>query len=138
MFESVVVGATSSEAGERAFTRALGLTRAAGGTLHVVCALAKHQSEEPPVVPEEFRYTEVGAGQTEWLMGQLKKRGSDAGVRVATHAVWAKPADAISHIAAEEHADLVVIGSSSAHGTRRLSSVPKAVLDSAPCAVLVV
>jgi nucleotide-binding universal stress UspA family protein len=138
MFETVVVGASDTEGGERAFARALGLTRAAGGTLHVVCALAKRRSEEPPMVPEEFRYTSLGAGRTEYFMGQLRRRGADASVRVETHAVSGKPAEAISHIAAREHADLVVIGSGSSHGARTLSSVPKAVLDRAPCAVLVV
>jgi nucleotide-binding universal stress UspA family protein len=137
VFETVVVGATDSAAGERAFARALGLTRAAGGTLHVVCALAK-KPEVPPLVPEEFRYTALGAGRTEWFMGQLKRRGADASVRVETHAVSGKPADAISLIAAQEHADLVVVGSGSSHGNRRLSSVDKAILDSATCAVLVV
>ena len=138
MFENVVVGATDTEGGERAFVRALELTRATGGTVHVVCAMTKHQSEQPPWVPEEFRYTDIGAGRTEWLLGQLKRRGADANVRLAAHSVWAKPAEAIVRVAAEEHADLVVVGSGSSRGARRLSPVPKAVLDSASCAVLVV
>jgi nucleotide-binding universal stress UspA family protein len=138
VFENVVVGATDTEGGERAFVSALAFTRGTGGTLHVVCAMTKHQSEEPPWVPEEFRYTDIGAGRTEWLLGQLKRRAADANVRLTAHSVWAKPAEAIARVAAQEHADLVVVGSGSSHGARRLSPVPKAVLDSASCAVLVV
>ena len=58
-------------------------------------------------------------------------------VRVETHPVASDPADAITRVATEEDADLIVVGSKAAHGTRQLSSVPKAVMDRAACAVLV-
>ncbi len=62
VFEHVVVGATDSESGTRAVRRALELVRASGGTLHVVAALAPKEGPAPDV-PEEFRYTDAGAGQ---------------------------------------------------------------------------
>ena len=50
----------------------------------------------------------------------------------------ADPGEAIVRVATEAQADLVVVGSSSAHGHRQLGDVPKAVMDAVPCAVLVV
>ena len=48
------------------------------------------------------------------------------------------PVEAITRVAAEEAADLIVVGSQADHGSRRLSSVPQAVMDRVECAVLVV
>jgi nucleotide-binding universal stress UspA family protein len=137
VFDTVVVGATDSAGARRAFEHALELARATGGTLHVVTAVPR-RSEPPPDVPEEFRYTDAGADGPDWLLGQLRARAAEAHVEVAAHPVRAAPADAIALVAEEEHADLVVVGTGSSHGTRQLSHVPKAVMDRVPCAVLVV
>jgi nucleotide-binding universal stress UspA family protein len=137
VFETVVVGAADSAGALRAFDRALELTRATGGTLHVVTAVPR-KSGPPPHVPDEFRYTDVGADGPDWLLGQLRARAEAAHVEVASHPVRAQPAEAIALVAAEEHADLVVVGTGSSHGARHLSRVPKAVMDRVPCAVLVV
>ena len=55
---------------------------------------------------------------------------------VAASAV--EPVEAITRVAAEEAADLIVVGSQADHGSRRLSSVPQAVMDRVERAVLVV
>ncbi len=137
MFRTVVVGATDSEGSARAFERALDVVRSSGGTLHIVTALAR--KEEPaPYLPSEFRYTEAGAGATDWLLSQLRTRAVESHVQVETHPVLAGPGEAIVRVATESHADLVVVGSSSAHGHRQLGDVPKTVMDAAPCPVLVV
>ncbi len=139
MFETVVVGATDSEGATRAFRRALAVARTTGGTLHVVTAInGKGEAESAPWLPEEFRYTDAGAGATDWLLTQLAKEAADAEVQVTTHPVLDDPARAITRVATEEGADLVVVGSGSDHGARALSPVPKAVMDHAACPVLVV
>ena len=71
-------------------------------------------------------------------MTELREMAALEYVRVETHPVASDPADAITRVANEEDADLIVVGSRAAHGIRQLSSVPKAVLDRAACAVLVV
>ena len=137
MLENVVVGATDSAGSARAFHRALQVARASGGTLHVVAALEAR--EKPlPYVPEEFRFTDAGAGAADWLLTRLRAEAVADHVRVETHPVLADPAEAIARVAAAEHADLVVVGSGTAHGGRSLTDVPKAVIDAVPCAVLVV
>jgi nucleotide-binding universal stress UspA family protein len=139
VFDSVVVGAADSEGAERAFRRALALTQATGGTLHIVAAIdRKSDTKTVPWLPEEFRYTAFGGGAADWLLTRLKKEALDAQVDVATHPVLDDPARAIARVAADEGADLVVVGSGSAHGARRLARVPKAVMDHVGCAVLVV
>ena len=79
-----------------------------------------------------------GAGATDWLLLQLKHAAAEAHVEAATHPVLDDPAAAITRVAAEERADLVVVGSGSARGRRCLAHVPKAVMDHVGCAVLVV
>lgn len=139
MFNRVVVGATDSEGAERAFRRALALTQATGGTLHIVAAIdSKTDTKEVPWLPEEFRYTAFGAGAADWLLSRLQKEAAAADVDVATHPVLDDPAGAIARVAADESADLVIVGSGSSHGARRLAHVPKAVMDHVGCAVLVV
>ena len=139
MFETVVVGATDSQGATRAFRRALALARTTGGALHVVAAIdGKGEGESAPWLPEEFRYTDAGASATDWLLAQLAREAADAKVEVITHPVLDDPARAITRVASEEGADLVVVGSGSDHGARALSAVPKAVMDHAACAVLVV
>ena len=94
MFRSVVVGAADSEGAERAFRRALALTQATGGTLHIVAAIdGKKEPKRAPWLPEEFRYTAFGASATDWLLMRLAKEASDAQVDVATHPVLADPAE---------------------------------------------
>ncbi len=137
MFEHVVVGATDSVSGTRAVRRALDLVQASGGTLHLVTALAA--KEEPaPYLPEEFRYTEAGAGPADWALSQAKKRAEHARVQVTTHPVLGRPAEAMAKVAREEEADLIVVGCGHDGDARRLSAVDQAVMDQAACAVLVV
>lgn len=139
VFDSVVVGAADSEGAARAFRRALALTQATGGTLHIVAAIDGKRDPKPvPYLPEEFRYTPLGADATDWLLTRLQKEAADAHVDVAVHPVLDDPAGAIARVAADEEADLVVVGSGSAHGARRLAHVPKAVMDHVGCAILVV
>ncbi len=137
MFETVVVGADDSASAAKALRRALDLVRTSGGTLHVVSAV-RPKEERPPDLPEEFRYTFVGAGATDWLHGQLRATAEREHVRIETHPVLADPVDAITKVAADHKADLIVVGSKDDHGTRHLSSIPKGVMDRAGCAVLVV
>jgi nucleotide-binding universal stress UspA family protein len=120
MFDNVVVGASASPSGSgaRAVRCAAALAGASGGTVHIVTAFKGEPVEE--------------------LLAQLRSVASETAVRVRTHPVRSDPVDAITRVAAEEAADLVVVGSQQAGGSRRLSSVPEGVMDRVECAVLVV
>jgi nucleotide-binding universal stress UspA family protein len=118
MFDSVVVGAADSEAGVRAVRRGAELAGASGGTVHIVTA---------------FRGEPVEA-----LLTRFRSLASEAPVQVRTHPVQSDPVEAITRVAVEEGADLIVVGSRGNRGSRRLSSVPQGVMDRVECAVLVV
>jgi nucleotide-binding universal stress UspA family protein len=137
VFEHVVVGATDSASGNRAVRRALELVAASGGTLHVVAALAPKEGPAP-FLPEEFRYTDAGASSADWVLSQARVKAGEVQVRVTTHPVLADPAVAITKVALDEQADLIVVGCGHHGDDRQLSGVDQAVMDRAGCAVLVV
>lgn len=118
MFDNVVVGAADTAAGARAVRRAAELAGASGGTVHIVAAF--------------------GGEPVEALLARFRQLASESPVRIRTHSVRSDPVEAITRVAAEEAADLIVVGSQADHGARRLSSVPQAVMDRVECAVLVV
>jgi len=118
MFDNVVVGAKDSPAGDRAVRRGAELAGATGGTVHIVTA---------------FRGKPVDA-----LLAKFRTLAAETPVRVRTHPVRSDPVEAITRVAAEERADLIVVGSRGNHRSRRLSSVPQGVMDRVECAVLVV
>jgi nucleotide-binding universal stress UspA family protein len=137
MFESIVVGAADSDSAAEAVRRAMEVAAASGGTLHIVTAFKAHRPA-PTEMPEEFRYSFGPTDPPDVLLNKLKMEADRASIRVATHSVLADPVEAITRVAAQEHADLIVVGSKNSHGTRHLSSVPLSVVDRATCAVLVV
>jgi nucleotide-binding universal stress UspA family protein len=140
MFENVVVGATDSAGATRAVRRAIEVARASGGTLHIVAALGSRSDGESDARRDVHRRWGVRtrAGRVDSMLGQLRAMATGAQVRVATHPVPAKPAEAITRVALQQRADLIVVGTKNDRGGRQLTSVPKAVIDRAACAVLVV
>lgn len=118
MFENVVVGAPDSERGARVVRRAVELARTSGGTVHVVTAYRQEPVDE--------------------LMDGFRRLADRTPVRVETHPVRSDPVEAITRVAAEQEADLVVVGAHTGERSRRLSSVPQGVMDRVQCAVLVV
>jgi nucleotide-binding universal stress UspA family protein len=135
MFENVVVGATGSDNSTRAVRRAIEVARASGGTLHIVTALRKRTRRTDS---SGHRRGGKQADPVALLLAEFRLMASRESVTVETHPVVSDPAEAITRVAAEEEADLIVVGSKSARGTRQLSDVPKAVMDTADCAILVV
>ena len=72
------------------------------------------------------------------MLSQARAQAGEAQVRVTTHPVLADPARAITKVAADEQADLIVVGCGHHGEDRQLSGVDQAVMDRADCAVLVV
>ena len=137
LFENVVVGAVDSEAATHAVQQAIEVTKASGGTLHIVTAF-KANRPRPPNVPEEFRYSFASIDPIDLLLNQLKATANEVSVRVTTNPVLSDPVDAIIKVAELENADLIVVGIKRSHGARHMSHVTKIVMDKASCAVLVV
>jgi nucleotide-binding universal stress UspA family protein len=118
MFENVVVGAADSEGGARVVRRAVEVAETSGGTVHIVTAFRQEPVDE--------------------LLAEFRRLASGSPVSVRTHPVRSDPVEAITRVAAEQAADLVVVGARADVRSRRLSSVPRGVMDRVACAVLVV
>lgn len=145
MFRAIVVGTDGSDTAAEAVRRASDLAGLCGADLHVVTAYRPpSQTPMASAMPEAMAATalvtddEVKADirrLLENVVGPLE----GSGVRVHTHAVAQRPADAILSVAEDVGADLVVVGNRGLRGARRiLGSVPNSVAHNAPCAVLIV
>jgi len=137
MFENVVVGVSDSDASSEAVDRAIAVARASGGVLHIVNAYYSNRMVSPDL-PDELRYASIATDPTDRILQRFRERARRAKVRVMTHPVLAAPADALRRVAADEHADLIVVGSKATHAKPFRASVSNALVDAAPCAVLVV
>jgi nucleotide-binding universal stress UspA family protein len=137
MFDHVVVGVSDSDAATRAFEQAMVVTRATGGTLHLVSAFGARRAA-PPDMPEEFRYSIGSVDPIDWRLSQLAGAARAAAIPVTTHSVLADPVEALTRVAAQEQADLIVVGADQSHGTRHRHPVTDGIVRQAGCAVLVV
>ena len=73
-------------------------------------------------------------------MAEVKKQAEAAGVKAETFVGEAEAYEAITKLAKEQKADMIVLGSHGRTGLRRLlmGSVAEKVIGYAPCPVLVV
>jgi nucleotide-binding universal stress UspA family protein len=138
MFTTVVVGTNWSDTAEVAFVKALEVTRAGGGRLHVVTA----NPQAPP--PASGRSAGASGSHTDGpdfhadiVLEQTLDRLGANDVDVRQHTVTAEPAEAILAVADQVGADLIVVGNKGMH-RRVLGSVPNTVSHRATCDVLIV
>ena len=137
MFDRVVVGVTDSARSDAVMDRAMAIVRASRGTLHLVSAFGPHRPPAP-AMPEEFRYSLPMVDPVDYRLGELKAKASRASIAVVVHPVLSGAVDALTKVARDEQADLIVVGAKVAHGPGHLGNVPRALMEAAPCAVLVV
>jgi nucleotide-binding universal stress UspA family protein len=138
MFTTVVVGTNWTDTAEVAFVKALELTRAGGGRLHVVTA--------SPASPPPASGRSAGASgsqslgpdfQADVVLERTLDRLDANDVDVRQHTVTGEPGDAILAIAEQVGADLIVVGNQGMH-RRVLGSIPNTVSHRATCDVLIV
>jgi nucleotide-binding universal stress UspA family protein len=99
----------------------------------VVDVPAEFYAEAPQAVEEMVRKAK------EYVAG-VKKQAEAEGVKTETFVGETEAHEAITNLAKEQHADMIVIGSHGRTGLRRLlmGSVAEKVIGYAPCPVLVV
>ena len=134
MSESIVVGTDGSATAGRALAEAVRYAAALGADLHVVSAYdPKHAARAGASTAEQRD------GGVESTLTAAAAAADSANVPVTTHAVRGEPAAALTSVAAEVGATMIVVGSQGMHGVKRiLGSVPNAVSHSARCNVLIV
>jgi nucleotide-binding universal stress UspA family protein len=137
---SIVVGTDGSETATQALRQAADLAKSTGAKLHVVSAY----------VPASGVRAEGASARESWMVGpdvQVDSVLTDAigslhaeGVDAESHARKGDPAEALLNVAAEQDADLIVVGNKGMTGAKRflLGSVPDKISHHAPCSVLIV
>jgi nucleotide-binding universal stress UspA family protein/GNAT superfamily N-acetyltransferase len=120
---TIVVGADGSETGAKALGVTLQLAAVLGAAVHVVSAYGALQA----------------TSDAEAVLAAATRAVHAEGLEAVTHARRDDPAEALIAVAEEQHADLVVVGSSGTSRASRLlpGSVPNKVFHYAPCSVLI-
>jgi len=138
VLENVVVGADDSATGQAAMRGALALLRGSGGTLHIVNGYKPRQPDKENL-PAELRFAVSSGCHAEAVLRRLASLAEQERVAVVTHPVTADPVEAITKVAEEEHADLIVVAHRQGrwmHGVHR--SISAMLTRRAPCAVMIV
>jgi nucleotide-binding universal stress UspA family protein len=140
-FTKILVATDFSKESEAALDTAIGLALEGGASIRLV-----HVVDEPVTAAAWSEgYGLDVAGLCERLLEQAERsltqiQASHKEVPLSTMAVIGHPARAIVEMAAEEHFDLIVVGSHGRHAISRLllGSVADRVVRHAPCTVLTV
>jgi nucleotide-binding universal stress UspA family protein len=137
---SIVCGTDGSPAANAAVQEAIDLARSEGARLHLVTAypdparIREHLATTGRDDPVNLRLA------AENILARAGRLAEAAGVEYDSHDCEADPADAILDVAADQKADLIVLGDRGLRGVTRflLGSVSDRVTRHAPCSVMVV
>jgi nucleotide-binding universal stress UspA family protein len=136
--QRILVALDGSGAANRALLEAADLARKFGAVLAVACVIPKLCFVELPVdcatVEDAYRRETVG------ILDRAYKLIKERGIEVDTIILSGDPADEITAYAREQDFDLIAVGSTGKHATRRrlFGSVSSRIAASAHCMVLVV
>lgn len=135
-WKTIVLATDGSRYSKLAADRAIGFAKSYGGSLKVLSIVdvpTEFYAEAPQAVDDLIR-------QTKGFVADVKKRSEEEGVPAETFVGEAEAYQAITNLAAEKKADMIIIGSHGRTGLRRLlmGSVAEKVIGYAACPVLVV
>jgi nucleotide-binding universal stress UspA family protein len=136
MFQRILVGTDGSGTAGAAVAHAAELAKIGGSELVVVSAYKQPEDVPPPFGSPEGTHTQE---ISKAVLHDVEKRyGGD--VKLRTVLREGSPVDVIIDVAADENADVIVVGNRGMAGAKRfvLGSVPNAVSHHAPCHVLIV
>lgn len=141
--DPIVAGTDGSTSAELAVDRAGELAKALGACVHVVSAYPSTSAGERMAAAGGIAVVERSdterAEVAETIVARSRERLTAHGISARTHVCCADPAQALITIAADEHAQMIVVGNRGMTGARRLlGSVPNDVSHHARCGVLIV
>jgi len=144
-YDAIVAGTDGSATAERAMEQAGELARALGAKVHVVNCYKNSSSAawlaasggvavgDPALDEAELR------SRAQAIVERARNRLAQLGVDAQGHVCSGDPAEALLMIAADQGAQLIVVGNRGMSGARRaLGSVPNTVSHRAKCGVLIV
>jgi universal stress protein A len=140
-FKRILVPTDFSEHAHRAVERAIALARDSGAELHICHAIhyvAPIVSPYEIPIPDDFIQQTRESAQLR--LDELVTKGRDAGVECEGHLLSDAPDPAISNLAEELAADLIVMGTRGNTGLKHvlLGSVAERTVRHAHCSVLTV
>jgi nucleotide-binding universal stress UspA family protein len=137
MIKKILVAFDGSESARRAFGMALEIAEPIGAEI-IVASVAR--PPEPATMVETTAMIETATEHFEQQFSELRSQAQARGLTARTKVVVGHPAEQIIHAAAEEEADMIVMGHRGKSMIQRwlLGSVSKRVISYAPCSVLIV
>jgi nucleotide-binding universal stress UspA family protein len=146
MYKQIVVGTDGSTGANAAVETALELARLTGATLHIVHAhklsSAYHLAAavEVGVVPNIVESNEAILEESKRICAAAVAEAGRVGVHAEGHSEAGDAADALTRVATDTKADLIVVGNRGMSGARRfvLGSVPNKVSHHCPASLLIV
>ena len=135
-WKKIVLATDGSKYSAVATERAIAFAKSYGGELKVVSVVdvpSEFYAEAPQAVEDLVR-------KAKGFVAGVKKQAEAAGVAAETFVGEAEAYEAITNLAKEQSANMIIIGSHGRTGLRRLlmGSVAEKVIGHAPCPVLVV
>ena len=135
-WKKIVFATDGSKYSAQAAERAISFAKSYGGELRVISVVdvpTEFYAEAPQAVDDLVR-------KAKGYVADVKKQAEAAGVKAETFVGEAEADEAITNLAKEQNADMIIIGSHGRTGLRRLlmGSVAEKVIGYAPCPVLVV
>ena len=139
MVQRIVVGTDGSETAERAVREAGDVAKGMGARVHVVTAFQAPFQGEPFTGSAKQEHVDIRRA-AETVAERSAGHIAAPGVGVDWEAREGDAADVLIEVAAEDEADLIVVGNKGMTGIGRflLGNVPNKVTHHAPCSVMVV
>ena len=136
---AIVIGIDGSPGAEAAIQKVLELVRGTGATVHLVCAYPGRSTLERLGMTAKQDPVDL-RGVAYDVLARDEHRFDDAGLAVEKHAREGDPAHTILDVAADQDADLVVVGAQGNTGQRRftLGSVASKLAHHATTSLLIV
>ncbi len=137
---TIAVGANSSPAAAKVLSAAIELAESSHARLVVISAYSPESDRqlrrEQRSAPVEVHWAISPTSEVDEVLEWAARTARARGLSVTTVAAAGHPAEVLCRVAAEQHADVLVIGSDGIH--RRSGSVPGSVARAAPCSVKIV
>jgi len=136
---AIVVGTDGSQTATRAVAVAARVSRAFGGSLHLVHGYRSPGSGGAGTGGGDNPMAAVWLHASQAILDEAAADPLLEGLSVECHSVPGGPAEAVVAVARDVHADLIVVGNRGMHGRTPggPEPVPETVARTAPCHVLI-
>ncbi len=141
MVETIAVGTDGSETAQKAVDFAIDMAERYDAKLVIASAYRPVSEDrirkEQEDAPQEIQWSINPTEDVDATLRDVEQQAKDRGLQYVSEARNGSPADVLCEIAADQGADILVVGNKGMQ-RRILGSVPNSVAHKAPCSVVVV